>query len=134
MIFTIEAINYTQWKIAIESLKKKERKWLLFIPNIKELEFFAIQLNDGNKINDVGAGYFKKLENTIDWSFCILPNFQRKGLARNFVDHIIKNTTNPQFTVSGFNNASMSLFSSIEGLKEISFDSKSNTHIFKKRY
>ena len=130
MIFTIEAINYTQWKIAIESLKKKERKWLLFIPNIKELEFFAIQLNDGNKINDVGAGYFKKLENTIDWSFCILPNFQRKGIARNFVDHIIKNTTNPQFTVSGFNNASMSLFSSIEGLKEFSFDSKSNTQIF----
>lgn len=133
MIFNIEAISYAQWKIAIEPLKK-ERKWLLFIPNINEIEFFTIQLNDGNQINDIGAGYFKMLENMIDWSFCILPNFQRKGIARNFVEHITKNTINPQFTVSGFNNTSMSLFSSIEGLKEFSFDSKSNTHIFKKRY
>jgi GNAT superfamily N-acetyltransferase len=129
MIFTFKAISYDQWKIAIEPLKK-ERKWLLFILNINEIEFFTIQLNDGNKINDVGAGYFKKLENTIDWSFCILPNFQRKGIARNFVEHIIKNTKNPQFTVSGFNNASMSLFSSIEGLKKLRQDKISNASVF----
>lgn len=130
MKFKIESISYVQWKIAIEPLNK-ERKWLLFIPNIKELEYFAIQLNNGNKINNVGAGYFKKLENTIDWSFCIFPNFQRMGIARNFVNHIINNTPNPQFTVSRFNNASMRLFSSIEGLKKFSFDSRSNTHFFK---
>ena len=129
MIFTIEAISYAQLKIAIEPLNK-ERKWLLFIPNIKELEYFAIQLNNGNKINIVGGGYFKKLENSIDWSFYILPNFQRKGIARNFVHHILNTTVNPQFTVSKYNKTSMRFFPSIEGLMEICFDSKSNTYIF----
>jgi GNAT superfamily N-acetyltransferase len=129
MIFKIEAISYAQWKTAIEPLNK-ERKWLLFIPNIKEIEFFTIRLIVGNKMNDVGAGYFKKLDDTIDWSFCILPNFQRKGIARNFVNHVLNHTPNPQFTVSKFNNTSMCFFSSLEGLKEFSFDSKSNTQIF----
>lgn len=130
MIFKIEAINYAQWKRAIEPLNK-ERKWLLFIPNIKEIEFFTIQLIVGNKMNDVGAGYFKKLDVTIDWSFCILPNFQRKGIARNFVNHILNHTPNPQFTVSKFNNTSMCFFSSLEGLKKSRHENISNTIIFK---
>jgi hypothetical protein len=130
MKFTIEPVNYFQWKLEIETLKK-EKKWLIHLPHDKKIEFYTIKMSGANTNFSVGAGFFFKKDEMVDWSFFIYPEFQKRGFARSFVKQQLNEIRNLQFTVSKFNKASLGLFRSIEELQEVSFDQRINTYVFR---
>jgi len=129
-MFLIDPISYADWKIEIISLNK-EKKWLMHLPHDKKIEFYTIKMSSANTNFSIGAGYFFKKDEMVDWSFFIYPEFQKRGFARSFVRHQLTEITNLQFTVSKFNKASLGLFRSIEELHEVSFDQKMNTYVFR---
>ena len=129
-MFLIDPISYADWKIEIISLNK-EKKWLMHLPHDKKIEFYTIKMSSANTNFSIGAGYFFKKDEMVDWSFFIYPEFQKRGFARSFVRHQLTEFTNLQFTVSKFNKASLGLFRSIEELHEVSFDQKMNTYVFR---
>lgn len=131
-MFLIEPISFSEWKIEINSLNK-EKKWLMHLPHDKNIEFFTIKMSGGNTNFYVGAGYFFKKDEMVDWSFFIYPEFQKRGFARSFVKQQLNEIRNIQFTVSKFNKASLGLFRSIEELQEVSYDQKINTYVFRGR-
>ncbi len=131
-MFSIEPIKYIQWKIEIETLNK-EKKWLMYIPQDKKIQFCSINICEENKIFPVGAGYFFKKDEMIDWSFFIYPKFQKRGIAHYFVRYLLTEITNLQFTVSKFNKPSMNLFRSIVELREESFNIKTNSYVFRSK-
>jgi hypothetical protein len=132
MKFTIEPVNYFQWKLEIETLKK-EKKWLMHLPHDKKIEFYTIKMSSANRNFSIGAGYFFKKDEMEDWSFLIYPEFQKRGFARSFVKQQLNEIRNLQFTVSKFNKASLGLFRSIEEIQEVSYDQKINTYVFRGR-
>lgn len=129
-MFSIEPINYIQWKIEIETLKK-EKKWLMYIPHDKKIQFCTINICEENRVFPVGAGYFFKKDEMIDWSFFIYPKFQKRGIAHHFIRYLLTEITNLQFTVSKFNQPSLNLFKSIIELENTMINEKNNTFIFK---
>lgn len=129
-MFLIEPISFSEWKIEINSLNK-EKKWLKHLPHDKNIEFFTIKMSGANTNFSVGAGYFFKKDEMVEWSFFIYPEFQKRGFARSFVKQQLNEIRNLQFTVSKFNKASLGLFRSIEELQEVSFDQRINTYIFR---
>jgi RimJ/RimL family protein N-acetyltransferase len=130
MTYILTPINKSIWKTLLDHLGI-EKKWLFFIPKDAKVDFFTIDLTDNNNRTLIGSAYLIHYPDAIDCSFFVLPEFRRKGFARQFIIDLISKFEHIQFTVSKFNQPSMNLFSSMEILNDHSFNRVTNTHIFR---
>ena len=130
MTYILTPINKSIWKTLLDHLGI-EKKWLFFIPKDAKVDFFTIDLTDNNNRTLIGSAYLIHYPDAIDCSFFVLPEFRRKGFAREFIIDLISKFEHIQFTVSKFNQPSLNLFKSIIQLENTMINEKNNTFIFK---
>ena len=106
-------------------------KWFGKIPLETDTSFFMIE--DYRSIKTpkmIGACFLYNIDSKVDCSFFVLPEFRRKGFAREFIIDLISKFEHIQFTVSKFNQPSLNLFKSIIQLENTMINEKNNTFIF----
>jgi predicted acetyltransferase len=109
-----------------------EKKWFIFSYKSKSLQYFCIEQPLSHGLTKIGMGCIKKIDATYDYSFFLFAEFRGNGYAQNFVQAIISQQANSQFSVSNRNSKSLSFFRSIQELNLETNQHNSNMIVFSK--
>lgn len=131
MKFNLEISNRDHF---IKKLNKigSDKKWFSFVYH--SIDFLYYDLNylmDNNEI-EIGQCLFKKIKSRNDCSLLIYPEYRNHFFAKMFIEQMIKNDKNIQFTVSKYNIKSMKLFESISELIKSEMNIRTKSYRFYK--
>jgi predicted acetyltransferase len=131
MTFILNDIKRDDFLKGLEVLGT-DKKWFLYLYKLKDLQFFSISYLIEDNSTIIGMGYLYKIVSKNDYSFFINPNYRKKGIAKKFVEKLIKTDHNIQFSVSEHNSGALSFFRAIEELYVSMNNTKSKTVVFGK--
>lgn len=131
MKFNLEISNRPHF---VKKLNKigSDKKWFSFVYH--SIDHFYYDLNYlTNKVEvEIGQCVLKKIKSSIDCSFLIYPEFRNHSFGKMFLEEMIQNEKNIQFTVSKYNINSIKLFESISELKKSELNMRTKTYRFYK--
>lgn len=109
-----------------------DKKWFCFVYHSVDLFYYDLNYITNKVKLEIGQCVLKKNKSSIDCSFLIYPEYRNNSFARMFLEQIVENEKNIQFTVSNYNINSMKLFESISELKKSEINIKTKTYRFYK--
>ncbi|MBM3453962.1 MAG: GNAT family N-acetyltransferase [Bacteroidetes bacterium] len=132
MTLFLSKIERRDWQAQLK-YNGPQNKWFYSVNNNNKSDFFGIYiLQIDVEKTQIGSIALNSMEDIMDCSIFIFPEYQRQGYATKCISVLISTYDNIQFTVSMYNENSLRFFESIDCLNKTVLKEQNRTFIFRK--